>query len=87
MRLGDPRLNLAFGLNFDFAQLTAQTNDVFGQIEQRPLEAAHFAFDSRPRDGQFAGFVDQSVDQVGADAQRCALRASLGVVMIAVGFQ
>ena len=87
VRLGDPRLNLALGLNFDFAQLTTQTDDVFRQVEQRALEAEHFAFDPRPRDGQFAGLVDQSVDQIGPDTQRCALCTGLGIVMFAVSFQ
>ena len=89
--VGHPRLNLAFRLNFDFAQLAAQTNDVFGQIKQRALQVAHFAFDTRPGNGQFAGFVDQPVDQIGTHAQRTALcrsgRIGLALRFAEVGWQ
>jgi len=81
--LGDTRLDLAFGLDFNLAQLPPQTDDVFGQIEQGPLEAAHFTFDARPGNRKLARLVDQTVDQVGPDAESCALRASLDI-MVAV---
>ncbi len=68
-RMGNTRLDLRFGLDFDVAQLAAQTNDVFRQFQQRALQAAHFAFDPGPGDGQLARFIDQTVDQVGTNAQ------------------
>ena len=80
--LGFARLHLRFGLNFDIAQLPAKADDVFGEVEQRILEAAHFALDPRARDRQFAGLVDQMVDEVGADAQGCPL---CGRIAFAVG--
>jgi hypothetical protein len=72
-------LNLGFSLDFDFAQLAAQTNDVFRQFEQRALQAAHFTFDSGPGDGQLAGLVDQAVDQVGAHPQGGTLACCIGL--------
>ena len=70
-------LDLGLGLDFDFAQLTAQTNDVFGQFEQRALQAAHLAFDPRPGDRQLAGLVNQAVDQVSPHPQRRPLPGSI----------
>ena len=67
--LRDARLHLRLGLNLDLAQLPAQTNDVLGQVEQRLLQAAHFAFDSGARNRQFACLVNQAVNQLGADTQ------------------
>jgi hypothetical protein len=63
------RLHLGFGLDFHFAQLIAQADHVFRQVEQRHLEGQQFAFDAAAGDRDFAGFVDQLVDQVGAYAQ------------------
>lgn len=72
MRLGDARLNLAFRLNLDFAQLATapERMSVFRQVEQRTLGGLHFAFDSRRAMNRSPGLVDQAVDQVRPDAQR-----------------
>ena len=78
-RMGNAGLNLAFGLDFNLAQLTAQADNVFGQVEQRTLQAAHLAFDPGPRNRQLTGLIDQAIDQVGPNAQRCPLAAGLGV--------
>ena len=65
--LRGPRLHLRFGLDFDLAQLATQTNDVFRQIEERLLQAAHLAFDSRTRNRQLASLVHQAINQIGAN--------------------
>ena len=70
-----PRLHLGFGLNFNFAQLPAQADDVFGEVEQRCFQAAHLALDPGAGNGQFAGLAHQAVHQVGTDAQHGLLGA------------
>ena len=73
------RLHLRFGLNLDLTQLAPQTDYVFGQIEQRVLETAHFTFDTRPRNRQLACLVDQSINQIGAHAQHRPLRSGINL--------
>ena len=73
------RLHLRFSLNFDFTQLTAQTNHVFRQIEQRRFQAAHLAFNPRAGDRQFTRFIYQSVDNVCANAQGGPLCESFSI--------
>ncbi len=63
------RLDLRFRLDFDFAHLRAQPDHAVGQFEQVGLQRTQFAFDARTGDGDFAGFVDETVDDVGANAQ------------------
>jgi hypothetical protein len=63
------RLHLGLGLDFDFAQLVAQADHVFRQVQQGSLECQQLALDAAAGNRDFAGLVDQPVDQVGADAQ------------------
>ena len=42
--LGQAGLHLGVGLDFDFAQLVAQADDVFGEVEQGAAQGAKFAF-------------------------------------------
>jgi len=72
-------LNLAFGLNFNFTQLAAQANDVFGEVEQRAFQAAHFAFNPGSCNRQLTRLVNQTVNQVGTDPYRCLLTTRLGI--------
>ena len=63
------RSHLALGLNFNFADLVAQPDDVFGEFQQRYFNRTHFAFDTCPRNCHFTGFIDQFINQIGAYAQ------------------
>ena len=74
IRGGGARLHLRLGLNFNVAQLAAQANHVFREVEQGALEADHFAFNSGTGNRQFASFVNQLVDQVGTHTQHGFLR-------------
>jgi hypothetical protein len=62
-------MHLRLGLDLHFAQLFAQADDVFRQVQHRGLQRQQFAFDATAGDGDFAGLVNQLVDQVGANAQ------------------
>ena len=73
------RLHLRLGLNLDFPKLAAQTNDVFCQIQQRLLQAAHLTFDTRTSNREFARLIDQAVDNVGTDTKRGLLLQRLGI--------
>src|SRR6202171_3740643 len=63
------RLDLRFGLDFDFANLRPQTNHAIGQFEQIALQRAQLAFDASAGDGDFSRLVDQTIDKIGAHAQ------------------
>ena len=67
--LGQAGLHLGVGLDFDFAQLVAQADDVLGEVEQGAAQGAQFAFDAGARDADFARFVHKLVDAAGFDAQ------------------
>ena len=70
--LHQPRLDLRLGLNLDLAHLRAQPDHAAGQLEQVGLERAQLDFDARAGDRDFAGFVDEAVDGVGAHAEHRA---------------
>ncbi len=60
---------MRLGLYFDFAQLAAQAKYAFREVKQRGFESAHFAFDARAGNGDFARFVKPLVNQISAHAQ------------------
>ncbi len=64
------RADLRFGLQFQVAQLAAQTFQVVGQVDQRALDLADVGFDACARDADLAGLVDQTVEQRTAHAHR-----------------
>ncbi|KFB71034.1 MAG: hypothetical protein AW09_003850 [Candidatus Accumulibacter phosphatis] len=76
---------MQFGLDFDVAQLPAQTDDILGQVEQRSLDGSHLAFNPRAGDRQLAGFVDQPVDQVGTHPQGGPLCGRFAVDFLRAG--
>ena len=76
--LHQARLDLRLGLDLDLAHLSAQAYHAAGELEQVRLECLELAFDPRPGDRHFAGFVDQPIDDVGANAQHRP-RAALAV--------
>jgi hypothetical protein len=67
--LREARLHLGVGLDLDFAQLVAQADDVFGEVEQGAAQGAQFALDAGAGDADLAGFVDELVDAAGFDPQ------------------
>ena len=69
--LRDAGLHLHVGLDLHLAQLVAQANDVFGEVEQGAALGTQFAFDAGARNADLAGFIDKAIDQIGAHAQRC----------------
>ncbi len=72
------RLNLRFGLDFDFAHLRAQANDAVGELEQVALERAKLALGAGARYRDLPGLVDQPVDQLGTHAKHCSRGIALG---------
>ena len=84
------RIDLRFGLDFQFTQLRTQARHVFGQLGQRLLQPGHAVLDTRAGNRHFAGLVDQAVDDVGphphqrridlglASCRRCRRRQSAG---------
>jgi hypothetical protein len=59
--------DLRFGLDLQHAQLTAQTRHGLLEFHQVEAVTGNLLFQSRTVDGDFAGMVDQVVEQVGAD--------------------
>ena len=72
--LRHPRLDLRLALDFYLAHLRAQADDAVGKLEQVALERAQLALDAGTRDRDLAGFVYETVDEIGSNAQHRALR-------------
>ena len=68
------RLHLRFGLDFDFADVSAQTNQGFRQLTHVPFEIEDFAFNPRPRNRHFTGLVHHAINPVRAHPQGQRLR-------------
>jgi len=64
-RLGQPRLHLRLGLQFQVAQLLAQAVQVAGEFAQRATQGDQFGLHARAGDHHLAGLVDQAVEQFG----------------------
>src|SRR6202007_3280591 len=69
------RLDLRLGLDLDLAHLRSQTYNAIRELEQVALERTQLALDARAGDCDFAGLVDQPIDQVGAHAKHRARSA------------
>ena len=77
------RDDLRFGFDVEAAQLVAQTRVGLLHFGHRAAERAELLFQARAVDRDFAGVVDQAVEQVGADAHLFLRRAHADVVVVA----
>ncbi len=68
--------DLRFGFQLDLAQLILQARDGAAQLGEVELDGADLLFHTRAEDADFAGVVEQVVEQVGVDAR--GTREALG---------
>ena len=61
-------LHLRFRLHLKFAQLTSQTVQIAGQVTEGTAQLAQPGFHARARDHDFAGLIDQPIQQLRAHA-------------------
>ena len=73
--------DLRFGLDFQHAQLAAQSGDGLFQFDQVVAVAGHLLFQPRAVDRHFAGMAHQVVQQVGADADLLLRRTRLALFL------
>ena len=72
------RRDLRVGLQLDVAQLAAQSIQIFREFAQRHAHLRDVALEARTRDRDFAGLVDQAVQQRRLDAHRGGGRVAGG---------
>ena len=75
--------DLRLGLDVEAAQLVAQTHVGLLHFAHRAAERAELLFQAGAVDRDFAGVVDEPVEQVGADAHLFLRRAHADVVVVA----
>ena len=61
--------DLRFGFELELAQLLAQARDRAAEFGEVELDRAHLLLEARAEDADFAGVVEQLVEQVGVDAR------------------
>ena len=77
------RDDLRFGFDLEAAQLVAHADVGRRQFRDRAAERAELLLEAGAVDRDFAGVVDQAVEQVGADAHLFLRRAHADVVVVA----